>query len=284
MIIDTRTKKNMESSLSDYLGIKINDLCQYINYALCKSRMYDTCYNMDIFDEEIARFYSELKLSGTIDEIYVYHLTRRLNSSIDDLSSDNLKSLLLDESAISSFLRKHEVSFKLSEDHPLLFYKGKEVKLTNTMETNVRYLRSRLGYNSTEKDYCFNGFAFRDLLLKNSYASELYYGPEFIVRLSDFLNDTYIAKDYFDNSSYFCLTYIMKFEDIVFDSNELFNYNEKIKYFVMQMFNRLSEYTRGSRHLDDFQNPIIRLSDTASVSANNFVDKEEINRDMLVTY
>ena len=284
MIIDTRTKENMESSLSAYLGIKVDDLYQYVNDATNKSRINNICFNMDIFEEEMAKVYSDLEPTGNIDEIYVYHLTRRLNSSIEDLSSDNLKSLLLSDSAISAFLKEHEVSFALSEDHPLLYYKGKEVSLNNTMNSNVSYLRCRLGYNSTLKDYCFNGFAFKDLLMRNSYTRELYNGPEFIVRLSDYLTDSHIAKDYFENSSYFCLTYIMKFEDIVFHSNELFNYNEKIKYFVMQIFNRLSEYTRESRHLDDFQNPIIRLSDSASVPANNFVDKEEITHDMLFTY
>lgn len=79
------------------------------------------------------------------------------------------------------------------------------------------YLRSRLGYNAGLKDYCFNGFAFRDLLMKHFYTRELYYGPEFVQMLSKYLMNENIIKDYFDNSRYYCFTYKLKIKDVLFE-------------------------------------------------------------------
>ena len=46
-------------------------------------------------------------------------------------------------------------------------------KLVTTSEFDVCYLRSRLGYNTGKENYCFNGFAFRDQLMKNLYTRQL---------------------------------------------------------------------------------------------------------------
>ena len=180
MLIDTRTKESMIASLASYLDITEDELFQYIDYAANKAQPDSWAFNNDIFEEELLSFFSNLQPEKQIDEIYVYHLTRRLNDSIEDKSSDNLKSLLLKESPISSFLRQYGITFIEKDGHPVIVFNDNEISLEDTFESDVCYLRRRLGYNTGREDYCFNGFALRDLLMKNSYTRQLFDGPEFL--------------------------------------------------------------------------------------------------------
>ncbi len=101
MLIGTRTKESMIASFAAYLDITKDELFQYIEHATNKAQLDDRGFDPDIFEEELLSFFSVIHPVEHIDEIYVYHLTRRLNDSIEDKSSDNLKSLLLKESPIS---------------------------------------------------------------------------------------------------------------------------------------------------------------------------------------
>lgn len=104
MLIDTRTDESMIFSLATYLNITEEELFQYIDSAANKARIDNLFIDHEIFDDEVISLISDLQPKEQIDEIYVYHLTRRLNDSIVDKSSDNLKSLLLKESPLSKFL------------------------------------------------------------------------------------------------------------------------------------------------------------------------------------
>jgi len=44
---------------------------------------------------------------------------------------------------------------------------------------------------------------------------------------------------------------------------------------------RLLAYTGDIRYMYDYDNPIIRVDDNARISAESFVDKEEITEEML---
>ena len=156
--------------------------------------------NTDIFEEQFLSLFSDLQPEEQIDEIYVYHLTRRLNGSIEDKSSDNLKSLLLKESAISTFLRQYGIAFIEKDSHTVIVFNDREISLEDTFESDVCYLRSRLGYNSGREDYCFNGFALRDQLMRNSYTRQLYGGPEFLDVLSRYLSIDGLKEKYCENS------------------------------------------------------------------------------------
>lgn len=279
MIVDTRTKESLLASFIEYLQIDIDRLFSLLLSASQKARQNRWCFDSTVFDAEIQSSLSNLHLVGSIDEIYVYHLTRRLNSD-DSVSSDNLRSLLLDDSVISAFLKQHGVSF-IKLQHPILCYKGKEVNLNDTFESDACYLRNRLGYNAGRVDYCFNGFAFKDRLMKNSYTRELYDGPEFINVLSRYLKNSQIIKDYFERSKYYCYTYKLKLDEILFDEDELMNDFEKVNYFISKLCYRILENKDESNYFDDFDNPIIRISDESCVSPNAFVEKEEITLDKI---
>lgn len=235
MLIDTRTKESMIASLAAYLDITEDELFQYIEYAANKAQPDSWAFNTDIFEEELLSIFSDLQPEEQIDEIYVYHLTRRLNGSIEDKSSDNLKSLLLKESPISTFLRQYGIVFIEKDGHPVIVFNDNEISLEDTFESDVCYLRSRLGYNTGREDYCFNGFALRDQLMRNSYTRQLYSGPEFLDVLSRYLLIDRLKEKYCENSKYYCFTYKMTIDEIMFDDRDDLGNDEKVDYLLVQI-------------------------------------------------
>ena len=281
MLIDTRTKESMIASLALYLDITEDELCQYIDYAANKAQTDRWTFNSDIFEEELLTIFSDLQPEEQIDEIYVYHLTRRLNGSIEDKSSDNLKSLLLKESAISIFLRQYGIAFIEKDSHPVIVFNDKEISLEDTFESDVCYLRSRLGYNSGREDYCFNGFALRDQLMRNSYTRQLYGGPEFLDVLSRYLSIDGLKEKYCENSKYYCFTYKMAIDEILFDDRDDLGNDEKVNYLLLQIAMRIMSYMDNSKYQYDHDNPIIRIADDACVSENRLAGIEEITLEMI---
>lgn len=282
MIIDTRSKEGIASSLASYLNIIEGELYQYIDYAANKAQPDRWGFNIDVFQEELLSIFSDLQPEESINEMYVYHLTRRLNSAADDVSGNNLKGLLLTQSTLSNFLQKHAVTFIERDGHPVLYHHGKEVDLNDTNETDVCYLRSRLGYNAGREDYCFNGFALRDLLMKNSYTRELYDCPEFISVISRHLTDANIKKEYFSNSKYYCFTYKLKMDEVLFDDRDSLVGEDKVDYLLVQLCMRLLAYTDTKpQYIYDHDNPVIRVADDACISAENMVVQEEITIEMI---
>ena len=271
MIIDTITKEGIEKSLSKYLSISVSELNEYIIVATAKAKEGEIGFNSCIFEEEIKNIIFNLNPIEVIDEIYVYHLSRRLNDEFENDSTYNLKYLLLNKSVISKFLKKHEITFSEVDGHPTMFYKGKMIDLLD------RYLRGRLGYDENYADYCFNGFALKDQLIKNDYTNILSRCPEFIQILSKYLENDYICNNYYNNSKYYCYTYKLKMSDIIFDDCNKLTNEEKTNYFIIKIFNRLSEYLRYGCYINDSMNPIIRLRDDVNVSSDDLCYKEEIN-------
>lgn len=271
----------MIASLALYLDITEDELCQYIDYAANKAQTDRWAFNSDIFKEELLTIFSDLQPEEQIDEIYVYHLTRRLNGSIEDKSSDNLKSLLLKESAISIFLRQYGIAFIEKDSHPVIVFNDKEISLEDTFESDVCYLRSRLGYNSCREDYCFNGFALRDQLMRNSYTRQLYGGPEFLDVLSRYLSIDGLKEEYCENSKYYCFTYKMAIDEILFDDRDDLGNDEKVDYLLLQIAMRIMSYMDNSKYQYDHDNPIIRIADDACVSENRLAGIEEITLEMI---
>lgn len=282
MIIETTSRKSMERDLTKYLDITTEELYQYIDYAAEKAKD-GLGFNTDIFEYEIASIVCDLQPIKHIDSVMCFHLSRRLNSSLnDDLRSYNLKDLLLTDNPVSNFFADHSILFKEQDKHIDIYYHGRKVKLENTTESDVCYLRSRLGYNTGREDYCFNGFAMRDLLMKNPYAKELYYGPEFLVVLSRFLKDESLVDEFFKQSTYFCYTLKIPLIEIIFDGYDELSNEEKELFIVWQICYRLLKYKEsGSKYLFDHDNPIIRAGDNIVLPASYIIDKEIITQEMI---
>lgn len=278
MIINTTSKQAMEMDLANYLDISIEELYQYIDYASEKAQMDSFCFREDIFFQELNCIISDLQSDSIVDNVYCYHLTRLLNTSVESLNFSNLKDLLLSENVFSIFLRDFNITFFEREEGIFFTYNGVEFSFDNTENNAANYLRARLHYN----DYCFNGFAFRDQLLKNSYARQLYDGPEFLQRLSEYLRKPQIINRYKQNSTYYCYHLKIPFSEVVFDDAEHLQGRDKELYLIDKICYRLFLYTKFNPiDISDNDNPIFRANDFAIIPSEYIVSRELLTVDML---
>ncbi|HBE8798100.1 TPA: hypothetical protein KM775_000184 [Clostridioides difficile] len=281
MYIDTHTKETMEKSICSYLGVTLQDLSVLFNLAGNEAQQ-DKFLDGDKLNDIFNSFIKAHMPNKELDEVLFFHLSRRLNTASDCNVGNNLFELLSTENAMTLFLKEHDVEFVVCDKHLNLIYKGKEISLDDTNKEHIPYLRWRLGYNANRIDFCINGFLLKDLLYRNSYARELYDVPEFIGVLATFLKRRDIGTDYFDNSKYYCFEYCLPLVKVMFDEKDSLAEEQKVKYLLNQILNRLYEYhTHDIRYMFDHENPIIRLTDNDTMDEQYYISKEEITWDML---
>lgn len=281
MYIDTHTKNSMEKSICEYLGVTsdvLYGLFEYAGIEASQNEYLDGGKLNVVFND----FINSNMPKEPIDEILFFHLSRKLNTALNNNIGNNLFDLLSTENAMTSFLKKHDVEFSACNGHLDLLYKGSKISLEDTYKEHISYLRWRLGYSKNRIDFCFNGFMLKDLLYRNSYARELYDVPEFIGVLATFLKRRDIGTDYFNSGKYYCFEYCVPLENVLFDANDSMTLAEKQKYLINQVLNRLYEYhTSDIRYMFDNNNPIIRLTDNDTMQEKYYIGKEEITWDML---
>lgn len=279
MYIDTHSKKSMEQSICDYFNISRAKL-DYLIHEAGKTAKKEGYFYSEKFDIIIDEFiYSHLP-DTHINEILFFHLGRRLNGTNSNIGN-NLFDLLSHDNCMTDFFKKHDIIFSPCEERLNLIHDEKLELFEDESKPYNSYLRWRLGYTD-RKDFCFNGFLFKDLLYKNTYTRSLFKGPEFIQRLADFLNKPEILKDYLENSTYYCYEYQVPIEKIVFDNSEKLLLEDKYKYLLRKVFCRLYEYS-NNRYMTNPNNPILRISDDDKMQEEYFVSKEEIVSEMLIT-
>lgn len=144
-----------------------------------------------------------------------------------------------------------------------------------------RHLRYRLGYDTGDVDYCFNGFTFRNTLMKNDYADRLKKGPEFLIELSSYLSIDGLIESYYENSKYYCFTYKMTIDEIIFDEDDNLKTEDKINHFLVQIVKRIMSYIKDGKYMSDNNNPIVRIADDANVPESKLVNVEEITPEMI---
>jgi len=142
-------------------------------------------------------------------------------------------------------------------------------------------MKSRLGYLAI-KDFCFNGFAFKDLLYKNLYAQRLSGVPEFVGGLIECLGCRELGHYFMSNSAYYCYEYRIPIDRVIFDGHNLNSTDLKQRHLIRCVLERLSYYADTDiRNMRDYKNPILRLSDDDILPSNYFVKKERITVDPL---
>ena len=229
----------------------------------------------------LKHFYSDMIEQELPDEILLFHLSRRLKGSENEISY-NLQELLTSNNSFSEFLNAHQITFrKGAGNRIILCYRDRQISLENTMSTDVCYLRIRLGYNSGREDFCFNGFAFRDLLMKNQYTRQLQDCPEILERLESYLRIKGLAKEYAEKSEYYCFMYRFPIGCVIFDGKDDLTVEEKQLHLLNQVAYRLYQYSGDSRYLYDHDNPILRLKDDDNASVDCLVSTEIITSDMI---
>lgn len=267
MYLDTYTRQSMESSICKCLEIECGKL----------KNIFENMYKGDReCEKHLKDIVNTCNSINEIDEILVFHFSRRLNSE-EDVSSYNLYDLLLKETSISNFLKKYDISFKMGEEHLELFYKGTLKEFGNSHDPKVAYMKTRMGYFKSSPDYCVNGLAFRDLIYRNYYCKSLFVGAEFLNQLFEVLEREDVRREYIKNSKYYCLEYKIPIEKVIFCEREQLSLLGKKKKIVFEVLKRLyNYYVQGNNYIDDEDNPLLRLEDDDNIESRYFVSKKEI--------
>lgn len=268
--IDARTQASLKQGVMEFLNLSEDEI----------ENIFESIYS-DTEKEPwkwVEDFLADYVVDGTLEYIQMFHLSRRLNGT-DLHENNNLAQLLLEESPISRFFQKHNVTFEKGEGHIDMFFKGKLQPLDDEFRYdggNMYYLRSRLGYNAAQ-DYCVNGFAFRSYLEKNHYFTALSSCPELVQNIEGLLGIKGMVSDYYYNSKYYCIEYLVPLSEVIFDMNyPPETEQEKTIEFLNKSILRLYEGWLRSSFLCD-ENLILRLSDDAMIKPEWFVNAEEIS-------
>lgn len=278
MHIDTHSKDSLFQSFANYIGKDISVLNSYIEYCNFNASITsENGFNDEFFISEFRKLLTSCNIAKQIDMISFFHLSRRLNTAEDSIAGKNLKELLLEENPFRSFLQNHNLFFFEKNNHINFTYNGRHINLKCDDEfLNSTYLKKRLGYFEDEQDYCFNGFAFFDLIKTNDYYNSLYYGPEFIDRLSDYLKYPELKEDYFSNSTYYCYEYLVPISKIIIDGKETIDEQMKKDLFFNSVLLRLLRYVQNEKYLFDYDNVILRISDYDDLEEKYFVNKYKL--------
>jgi len=272
--MDTRTKKTIEDSVCDFLQVTGHDL------EVLFKKAYS--FEYDLVESKLSDFIYDHLPEQKLDEILFFHLSRRLVNEQDSFIGNNLYDLLLTQNAVSDFLYNHQVEFKMGEDHLDLYHQGKLETFERVHGGNVSNVKWRMGYFKGREDYCFNGFALKDVLYKNSYARSLYCGPEFINQLTQVIGRADIMSDYIKESKYFCLEYKIPMDRVVFDGFDELSISDKNINLLKTLMKRLYEYSvTNINYIYDHDNLVLRLMDDDTMIEKYFLSKEEIDANML---
>lgn len=275
MYIDTHSREGMEKSICELFCMHPLELREQLIILDRSSGDNDDYINkLDAFIADRATTYP--------DEILLFHLARRLHGTENATEGRNLADLLLSENPFSSFLKDNRIEFLKGAHHIDVIYKGKMVDWDKCWNGNSNYMKLRLGYVKGREDFCFNGFAMKDLLYRNNYARELSGVPEFLGQLVECLQCKSVERKYMENSAYFCYEYKLPLSVIIFDDHDRYSDTLKQRYLVRCVLQRLYQYQISNpRFMYDHDNPILRLADDYTIPAEYYVGREVITFDML---
>ena len=218
MYIDTHTKESMEESVCDYLEVRKYQLEKLFEEVWKSKNEYEMIKK--IFD-----FITEHRNKKVIDEILLFHFSRRLNED-NDYTGYNLYDVLTKDTALSKFLKKYDIIFKIKEECLELFYNGKLETFENVRDDLYFTIQKRMGYGYY-KDYCFNGLAFKSEIMNNYYKRHLYNGPEFLSCLLQSIKREDIYIKYQSSSIYYLFEYKVPLNKVIFTTESELSLNEK---------------------------------------------------------
>lgn len=275
MYIDTHSRDSMEKSVCDIFQIHSLELRDKL-VLMDKESNNDNDY-INKLDSFIANNCSKYP-----DEILLFHLTRRLHGAENEIKGRNLADLLLSVNPFSSFMHKNGIDFLKDKQYIDVIYKGKKVDWDKCRDGNPSYMKIRLGYFKGREDFCFNGFALKDLLYRNKYAKELSGVPEFLSQIVKCLGCESVGWEYKKNSEYYCYEYKLPIEVVVFDGHDNDSDTLKQRYLLRCVLQRLYQYqTSGINCMFDHDNPVLRLADDYTIPSEYYVGKEKVTSEML---
>lgn len=275
MYIDTHSRGSMEESICRILHMGPNELGNRLRIIDNLSADDDDyIHRLDSFVAEHVDIYP--------DEILLFHLSRRLRGTEDSKEGRNLADLLLSDNPFSLFLKNCNIEFIKGDRHIDVRYKGTIVDWDKCRNGNANYMKSRLGYFEGREDFCFNGFAMKDLLYRNSYARELFGVPEFLGQLIECLQCNSVGGKYMDESEYYCYEYRLPLSVVMFDDHDNYSDSLKKQYLLRCVLQRIYQYqTSNPGFMYDYDNPILRVADDYVIPSQYYVGREKVTYDML---
>ena len=275
MYIDTHTRESMEKSTCNLFDMHPLELHEQLLLLDRSSKDEDDFLNkLDWFISKRVTIYP--------DEILLYHLARRLHGAEGEIEGRNLADLLLSENQFSLFMKENGIEFSKGNQHIDVIYKGKVVDWDKCWNGNSSYMKVRLGYYKGREDFCFNGFAFKDLLYRNNYARELSGVPEFLGQLVECLQCKSVGWKYMENSDYYCYEYKLPLSVVLFDDHDQYSDSLKKRHLLRCILQRLHQYQISSlKYMYDHDNPVLRLADDYTIPSQYYVGREKITAEML---
>lgn len=269
--IDTKSFVAMKSGIMHCVEICEDELEVLFNLIQNNNSDKESWKIVDVFLENT-------NIVEHIDYIQLYHLSRRLNDT--DLTKNwNLQKVLLDESPLTKFFRKYDVTFELYEGKVNMFYNGQLVEFVENgyggyKNTLAKYFKRRLGHMG-EPDYCVNGFMFRfSLEDEMTYFNALNRCPEFVDRVAKYLDIKGMKEDYCINSKYYCMEYIIPIDEVIISGMPLLmTKNEKELFLYREILLKLYDIKCGVSCCD---NRILRLDENVNIKSEWFVNAEEL--------
>ena len=275
MYIDTHSRESMEKCMCEIFDMHPLELREQLLVIDRSSK--DSADFLDKLDMFVAK-----KTTIYPDEILLFHLARRLYGTENETEGRNLADLLLSTNKFSSFMKENGIEFSKGDQYIDVIYKGQIVDWDKCWQGNSSYMKWRLGYYKGREDFCFNGFAFKDLLFRNNYARELSGVPEFLGQMIECLQCESVGWEYMRNSEYFCYEYKLPLSVVMFDDHDCYSDSLKKRYLLQCVLQRLHAYqTTSLKYMCDHDNPILRLADDYTIPSQYYVSRQKITADML---
>ena len=257
MFINTLTHKDIKKSLCEIFDMNEMHLMDSINNL----KHYD---DYDEQTKEICEFINN-NLINKPDEILFFHLSRRLNTMIDEHDGKPLSMLLTSENDFSKFLKKYNISFGVKDNQLIFKYKN------NSIDLNFNDA-ARIVERKILRDNCFNGQAFNIDITNSIYKYSLEECPEFINDISNLINNkTKMIEDYKKNSTYICYIYKVPINLVIVDDKN--SYDEKIYSLLRRCIEILFEDGCKKDHL------LLRIEDKTILPSKYFMDKYIVETD-----
>lgn len=230
----------------------------------------------------VEEFIQENSTKKEIETVCFFHLSRTLKSAQDELGRMNLFELLTTKNSFTEFFAAHDVTFCGVDGKIILYHHGEKVAIENDWFNPYRAsILKRFGYLPTSKDFCVNGFLFKDSLYTNRYAWSLLSVPETVRDIAVFLGRDDIGFDYNRDSLYYCYEYHIPLNQIIFDDASLLDLKAKETYLIKLLFERLAHYIFDDFSANDRNNCILRLGDSENLSSKYFFKREIVPKNSI---
>lgn len=251
MYIDTLTHEGIKKSLCEIFNMNEIHLKDAINHLR----------NYDNYDEQIKEidYFIKQHLKYKPNELLFFHLSRRLNTMIDENDGKPLSVLLTTNNPFSNFFKKYYISFEMVDNRLVFKYKNNNIDLNfNAAAKNIE--------NRILHDDCFNGQAFNINITSSIYNYSLEECPEIINDISNIISKNInMIDDYKNNSTYICYIYKVPIDYVIVDNKEY--YEDKLYSLLRKCIEILFEdgYMK--------ENIVLRIEDGKILSSKYFMNK-----------